>query len=125
LLVPDIASTSRLQQDPESSFTNVTFSAVSDASSSNKRAQRLKTSSNPTQALEQLAVRKEKLAAMPEEKRKQMQEREKWEKAEARMEGMKIKDDEARLKKAVKRSEKEKTKSSKSWYVSRLSLISI
>src|SRR5258707_88964 len=113
-----------MPQDPESSFTNVTFSAVADASSSNKKAQRLKTSSNPTQALEQLAARKEKLAAMPEEKRKQIQERDKWDKAEARMEGMKIKDDETRLKKAAKRSEKEKMKSKKSWWVPTLSFTS-
>ncbi|TFY75307.1 hypothetical protein EWM64_g8706 [Hericium alpestre] len=116
LLVPD-ATSSRPAPDPQSSFTNIAFSALADGSSSNthKKAQRLKTSSNPAQALEQLAARKEKLAAMPQDKRKQIEEREKWEKAEARMEGIKVKDDEARLKKAAKRSEKEKTKSKKTW----------
>ncbi|OCH90500.1 hypothetical protein OBBRIDRAFT_793263 [Obba rivulosa] len=102
-------------QGPRSNYTSVAFSALAGTPGSSKKAERLKTSSNPTQALEQLAARKEKIAAMPEEKRKAIAERQKWEKAEARMEGVKVHDDEARLKKAVKRKEKTKQKSKKSW----------
>ena len=92
------------------------FSSVAESSSSNHKDSRLKSSSNPSQALQQLTSRKEKLAALPEERRKQIEEREKWEKATARMEGVKVADDETRLKKAAKRKEKEKTKSKKAWY---------
>lgn len=63
-----------------------------------------------------MTSRKEKLAALPEERRKQIEEREKWEKATARMDGVKVADNEVRLKKAAKRNEKEKTKSKKAWY---------
>ena len=115
LLVTDGASLlSKL--DSHSQLTNVAFSSVADASSSNHKANRFKSSSNPSQALQQLTSRKEKLAALPEEKRKQIEEREKWEKATARMEGAKVADDETRLKKAAKRKEKEKAKNKKSWY---------
>ena len=114
LLVPDQPPSSK----PTTSQTNIAFSALAGSSStSGKKAQHLKTSSNPSQALDQLTARKEKLAALPEEKRKAIEEREKWAKAEARMDGVKVRDDEGRLKKAVKRKEKEKGKSKKAWYV--------
>ncbi|KAH9064512.1 surfeit locus protein 6-domain-containing protein [Lactarius vividus] len=114
LLVPDGGAPSHPERDPRSRLTNVQFSSIADSSSSS-RGIKLKTSSNPSQALQQLASRKEKISALPEEKRKQIEEREKWEKAEARMEGVKVRDDETRLKKAAKRKEKEKAKSRKAW----------
>ncbi|KZT65208.1 hypothetical protein DAEQUDRAFT_677242 [Daedalea quercina L-15889] len=117
LLVPDEGPSSKVgqSQDPKSKYTSVAFSAVASSSGGNKKAAHLKTASNPAQALEQLASRKEKAASMPEEKRKVLEEREKWEKAEARMEGVKVHDDEGRLKKAAKRMEKQKQKSKKEW----------
>ncbi|KAF7798183.1 hypothetical protein EIP86_009400 [Pleurotus ostreatoroseus] len=110
LLVPDQPSSSK---SAPPGFANVAFAVP--GSSKKHSHEHVKTSSNPTQALAQLAARKEKIASLPEEKRKQIEEREKWEKAEARMEGVKVHDDETRLKKAAKRKEKAKTKSKKAW----------
>ncbi|KAF7365062.1 hypothetical protein MVEN_00377400 [Mycena venus] len=115
LLVPDDANSRSKPPshgDPTSRITNVVFSSLAGSS---KKSQSLKTTSNPTQALSQLASRKEKLAALPEDKRKSIEEKEKWDKAVARLEGVKVRDDESRLKKAVKRKEKEKVKSKKEW----------
>ena len=109
LLVPD-------RPTLPSTHASISFSSLSQPGSSKSKAH-LKTSSNPTQALTQIAARKEKLASLPEDKRKEKEEREKWEKAEARMEGVKVHDDESKLKKAAKRKEKQKVKSKKSWYV--------
>ncbi|TFK52859.1 SURF6-domain-containing protein [Heliocybe sulcata] len=117
-LLVDQPSTSKAgpSRDPKDTLTNVTFSTVAGSSNiSNKKLQHVKTTSDPKQALQQLEARKEKIAALPEEKRKAIEEKAKWEKAEARLEGVKVKDDEARLKKAAKRKDKEKTKSKKAW----------
>lgn len=96
-------------------MTTIGFSALTGSSS--KNAHKFKVAADPQQALEQLKARKEKLAAMPDEKRKAIQEKDKWAKAEAKMEGVKVRDDESRLKKAAKRKEKEKVKTKKTWYV--------
>jgi len=102
--------------DSHSQLTNVAFSSIAESSTPNHKGSQLKSSSNPAQALQQLTSRKEKLATLPGERRKQIEEREKWEKATARMDGVKVADNEARLKKAVKRNEKEKVKNKKAWY---------
>ncbi|KAI0089474.1 surfeit locus protein 6-domain-containing protein [Irpex rosettiformis] len=112
LLVPDQTASSS-KSGPAPGFANVSY-AMPGSSKKNNHTH-LKTSSNPQQALAQLNARKEKVASMPDEKRKEIAEKEKWEKAEARMEGVKVHDDEARLKKAAKRKEKEKFKSKKTW----------
>ncbi|KDQ56616.1 hypothetical protein JAAARDRAFT_179189 [Jaapia argillacea MUCL 33604] len=110
LLVPD--------DDPPTqsypSHTTIAFSSLS-ATHKHSKSKLADLPSNPKQALDKLAARKEKLSSLPEEKRKSIEEREKWAKAEARMEGVKVRDDEGRLKKAVKRKEKEKEKSGKAW----------
>jgi len=93
-------------------MTTVAYSALEGTA---KKGQKFRTTADPQQALQQLSARKEKLAALPEEKRKAIEEKEKWAKAEARLEGVKVHDDEARLKKAAKRKEKEKQASKKTW----------
>ncbi|KAG8801788.1 hypothetical protein FRC17_006556, partial [Serendipita sp. 399] len=116
-----IGSTSKPQllvEEPRSNgddTTHIKFSSLSHDIGRSKLSKKLQTSSDPKQALAQIAAREERLKNMPEEKRKNIEERDRWAKAEARMEGTKVKDDATRLKKAVKRQEHEKTKSKKDW----------
>lgn len=110
--MPDAPHT--VQQGPQATLTTVAYSSLAGTA---KKGDKFKTTADPQQALQQLTARKEKLAALPEEKRKVIEEKDKWEKAEARLDGVKVHDDEARLKKAAKRKEKEKSKSKKTWCV--------
>ncbi|ORX41211.1 surfeit locus protein 6-domain-containing protein [Kockovaella imperatae] len=70
---------------------------------------------NPSHALAHLEKHKRKLDSMTDEKRREVLERERWAKAEERAAGGKVADQETVLKKAVKRKEKEKSKSGKEW----------
>ena len=107
----------KIRTEEVKSKTTMATVSYSSLAGSSKKGQQFKTTSDPQQALLQLASRKEKLASMPEEKRKEVEDREKWAKAEARLDGIKVHDDESRLKKAAKRKEKEKSRSKKDWYV--------
>lgn len=97
---------------------DISFPAISlPSKQSDKSGTHLKRISNPSQALAHLEKHRAKLAAMPEDKRAEIEERERWAKAEERAKGGKVADQEKVLKNAVKRKEKTKAKSSKEWYV--------
>ncbi|WVN89523.1 uncharacterized protein L203_104748 [Cryptococcus depauperatus CBS 7841] len=95
---------------------SLSFPAISLPSKfGDKSATALKKIANPSQALDHLDRHKSKLASMPEDKRKEIEEKEKWAKAEERAKGGKVADSEKILKNAVKRKEKTKAKSAKEW----------
>lgn len=73
--------------------------------------------SNPTQALSVLQAKQAKLADLPADVRSEKAEQARWDTALERAEGGKVRDDAGRLKKAAKRKEKEKAKSSTEWCV--------
>ncbi|KAI5119478.1 hypothetical protein M0805_007212 [Coniferiporia weirii] len=112
LIVPDV-SPHASSQDPSSKYTNIAFSTLSGSAPAVSKS--LKTSSNPTQALAQLAKRAEARAGLPADKQKELATRETWAKAGARVAGAKVHDDTARLQKSIKRREREKVKSKKGW----------
>ncbi|KAI1324525.1 SURF6-domain-containing protein [Xylariaceae sp. FL0255] len=70
---------------------------------------------DPKAALQKFETQKKRLEAMDEDKRKDVEEKEAWLTARRRAEGEKIRDDEKMLKKAVKRKEHTKKKSTKEW----------
>ena len=66
-------------------------------------------------ALLKVQNQKKRLQEMDEEKRKDINEKDAWLNARRRVEGEKIRDDEAILKRAVKRKDSAKKKSEKQW----------
>jgi hypothetical protein len=95
----------------------VSYPSVSlpSGSSSGKSKAPLKALSNPSQALAHLQKHQTHLAGLPAEKRAEIEERERWAKAEERAAGGKVADNEKVLKNAVKRMEKAKAKGGKEW----------
>ena len=71
--------------------------------------------SDPKTALLKVQAQKKRMQELDEEKRKDIAEKEAWLTARRRVEGEKIRDDEAILKKSVKRMEAGKRKSEKAW----------
>lgn len=71
--------------------------------------------SDPKTALLKVQNEKKRIEDLDTEKRKDIEEKEAWLNARRRAEGEKIHDDEAMLKKAVKRKEVNKKKSEKAW----------
>jgi hypothetical protein len=80
-----------------------------------KSAERKKLPSDPKTALAKLEAQKARLAGLDENKRKEVLEKETWLAARRRAEGEKVHDNEALLKKAIKRKEKTKKKSEREW----------
>lgn len=80
-----------------------------------KEAGEKKKKLDPKSALAKVEAQKRRLAELDEEKRKDILEKEVWLAARRKAEGEKVRDDEALLKKAVKRKEKAKQKSEKEW----------
>ena len=89
------------------------FSSNDDTSKSGKRS----LPSDPKQALQQLEAKKAKINSLDPEKKKEVEESNLWKSVEAKASGEKVLDDEQKLKKQVKRKEKQKAKSSKDWLV--------
>ena len=77
--------------------------------------QKKKGASDPKTALLKVQAQKQRLNDLDPEKRKDIAEKEQWLTARRRVEGEKIRDDEAILKKAIKRKDAQKRKSEKAW----------
>lgn len=73
------------------------------------------TSHNPSVALSALNKREEFLSKLTPDARERAEEKDKWERMAMRAEGTKVYDDEAKLKKMLKKKEKSKDKSRKDW----------
>ena len=134
-VVPSVPKASTSTAPPPDSSSGIAFSSLDFASSTainaidapkltKKQRENLSkstkagvTSHDPTVALAALNKREEFLAKLTPQARERAEEKDKWERMNMRAEGTKVYDEEAKLKKMVKRKEKAKAKSSKDWYV--------
>lgn len=104
-------------------FGNIVFNdgsrVTSDLSKLRNTAERRKTkgpANNDIKAhLQKLEVKKQQLAQMTPEEQEAQKSKDKWQRVLAQAEGVKVKDDEKLLKKALKRKERQKLKSEIEW----------
>ncbi|CAN3502689.1 ribosomal RNA-processing protein 14 [Diutina catenulata] len=95
--------------------TRVTSDLANFRNTADKRKKKGPANNDLKAHLQRLEKKKERLAALPEDEQKKEMEKEKWMKVMQQAEGVKHKDDEKLLKKAIKRKEKQKMKSEREW----------
>ncbi|KAL1621677.1 hypothetical protein SLS56_009075 [Neofusicoccum ribis] len=113
---PDIFSP--MEQENNFSFGRITFDdgQQMDMTASNLvDAKKKKGRSDPKTALEAAEKKKQRLAGLDEEKRREIESKDLWLNAKKRAHGEKVKDDTNLLKKTLKRKEKQKKKSENEW----------
>ncbi|KAL1639052.1 hypothetical protein SLS58_008381 [Diplodia intermedia] len=113
---PDIFSP--MEQENNFSFGRITFDdgQQMDSSASNLvDAKKKKGRSDAKTALEAVERKKQRLAGLDEDKRKDIESKDSWLNAKKKTHGEKIRDDPNLLKKTLKRSEKQKKKSEQEW----------
>ncbi|EKG17731.1 Surfeit locus 6 [Macrophomina phaseolina MS6] len=113
---PDIFSP--MEQENNFSFGRITFDdgqQMDTTASTLLDAKKKKGRSDPKTALEAAEKKRQRLAGLDEEKRKEIEAKDLWLNAKKRAHGEKVKDDTNLLKKTLKRKEKQKKKSEKEW----------
>jgi hypothetical protein len=125
---PPVAVQAPAVQDPappaeaDLQFSSLDFTAQDtlqpfDTLPGGKAAKRNKAKKDPAAALEKIESRKAFLEKLTPQAQERAQDKDKWAALEARASGAKVLDDEVKLKKMVKRQEKQKQKSKKAWCV--------
>ncbi|KAK9463003.1 surfeit locus protein 6-domain-containing protein [Lipomyces oligophaga] len=114
----DQSQSSRSQPESDSSvFSKVVLTSGNevDADGSIKLKKRKKGSTDLLGQLKHVEAKKARIANMDVEKRKSVEEKEKWKRAIKQAEGEKVRDDETMLKRSLKKQNKQKKKSAKEW----------
>ncbi|GAM85695.1 hypothetical protein ANO11243_037030 [Dothideomycetidae sp. 11243] len=109
---------SPLQQDNYFTFGRVAFEdgALADTNTGEaKDIKQRKGPKDPKQQLEMAKKKQERLNGFDENKRKDIEEKDRWLAAKMKVHGERVRDDSSLLKKALKRKEKSKLKSEKEW----------
>ena len=122
LVADDTTATTKKPKTTEAASKTILFNkiefeggAAEETIKSKRRKSPLVLPKNPKQALEKLAAMKAKKASLPEEAKAQVAETEGWSKAIQRAQGVRIRDDESRLKRALDRKAREKKQREVGW----------